>query len=274
MVLYLDIVLLKEFVMDIILLSIETLVLKKKTNSLNIIIASIIGVVETLIECIIHFSFLPCLFLKIVISILMIKIVYRTKDIKKFAKEISVFYLITFSLGGMLTNLIFSNRLYIGLIDNSIFRKYSNFIIIILIFFSSIFIIFTLKALSKKIDMNNLYEIEFKINFSIIRTNIILDTGNFLKEPITGNEVVIIEKSILDKALKNSDYNLKYYLIPYTTLGNEDKVLFGIKPEYIMFRNSNIILDNVIIGIYDGKISKSGKYFGLCSTEIFQRGVE
>jgi len=67
-------------------------------------------------------------------------------------------------------------------------------------------------------------------------------------------------------------YNIKIYVIPYKTLGNEEKVLFGIKPEYIRLREeNNYYSDDVIIGLYDGKISQNDSYFGLIGIDLFEK---
>ena len=50
MVLYLDLIIFKEFIMDSILLIITKTVLKKNTNRKRIIISSLVGVTETVID--------------------------------------------------------------------------------------------------------------------------------------------------------------------------------------------------------------------------------
>ena len=72
--------------------------------------------------------------------------------------------------------------------------------------------------------------------------------------------------------LENLKDNIKIYVIPYKTLGNEEKVLFGIKPEYIRLREeNNYYSDDVIIGLYDGKISQNDSYFGLIGIDLFEK---
>ena len=85
MVLYLDLIIIKEFIMDFILLLTTTSVLKKKTNSMKIVISSIIGVLETVLDIFINFTPIIRWIIKILTSILMIKIIYKTKDLKEFA---------------------------------------------------------------------------------------------------------------------------------------------------------------------------------------------
>ena len=223
MVLYLDIVLLKEFIMDIILLVCTSLVLKKKTSSIRIIIGGIIGIIETAIECIISFNYNAILILKILISILMIKIIFKTKDIKKFTKELFTFYLITFCIGGFATSVFFSTNLHELFMENY-FRKYSDIIIVLLGICGGFFIYIVLRQISLCFDKKNMiYNVEIKIENKIIKTKILVDTGNLLKEKSTGYAVLVLQK---DKLNEIEDIkNKKKYLIPYKTLGSESFVM-------------------------------------------------
>ena len=118
----------------------------------------------------------------------------------------------------------------------------------------------------------------------------IIDTGNFLKEPITGAPVVVVEKQelyelipaqILDdlnqimegKELEDSPYTHKIRVIPFTSLGKENGILLGIKVDSVVinFEGKNTYVEDIIIGIYDGKLSKNGKYRGLIGLEILEK---
>lgn len=68
-------------------------------------------------------------------------------------------------------------------------------------------------------------------------------------------------------------YNYKFKIIPFTSLGNDNGVLLGFKPDYIKIYDEEIhIKDNVIIGIYTGKLSKSNLYTSLIGLNILKEG--
>ena len=76
--------------------------------------------------------------------------------------------------------------------------------------------------------------------------------------------MVIIEKNILKDVIIDTKTKRKIYLIPYETLGSKNKVLFGIRPEYIRLSiNNNYVIYDAILGLYDGKLSKNDSYKGL-----------
>ena len=117
----------------------------------------------------------------------------------------------------------------------------------------------------------------------------IIDTGNFLKEPITKVPVVVIQKDslkdlipqlILDnigKIINGEEINLgqwisKVRIIPFTSLGKENGILLGIEADKILIDSDDrsIVTENVIVGIYNGTLSKTGKYQALIGLEMME----
>ena len=105
--------------------------------------------------------------------------------------------------------------------------------------------------------------IKVNINSKYTYINAIIDTGNFLREPITKTPVIVVEKEILygiipNKILnnlnqiiggdvgqefyeeENIEYMSKFRVIPFTSLGKENGMILGFKAE------------KVIIEIYKG----------------------
>lgn len=118
----------------------------------------------------------------------------------------------------------------------------------------------------------------------------IIDTGNFLKEPITKIPVVVVQKESLkdfipqyildnlEKIINGENINLGEYIskvriIPFTSLGKENGILLGIKADKILIDREDkiVVTDNVIVGIYNGILSKTGKYQALIGLEILEQ---
>ena len=117
-----------------------------------------------------------------------------------------------------------------------------------------------------------------------------IDTGNLLKEPISQTDVIIVEKgslrgiiedNILDgiddiiqgKWLESSEniYSYKFKVIPFSSLGNENGLLIGFKPDYIrVCDEEECIRNDVIVGIYNGKLCKSNLYTSLIGLNILK----
>ena len=119
-----------------------------------------------------------------------------------------------------------------------------------------------------------------------------IDTGNFLKEPITNTPVVVLEHTLLydymPKEILNNLENIlggdfnnipedikdkyisKLKVIPFSSLGKQNGMLLGIKSEYIIINNeeNERKIDDVIIGIYNKSLTKRGEYRGLIGIEL------
>lgn len=131
--------------------------------------------------------------------------------------------------------------------------------------------------------------IKVNINSKYVYINAIIDTGNFLREPITKTPVIVVEKSALlniipdyisnnlDKIINGEDIDLKKYtskirIIPFTSLGKENGILLGLKADNVLveMEENNINISNVIIGIYNGNLSKNGKYKALIGLDLLE----
>ena len=120
-----------------------------------------------------------------------------------------------------------------------------------------------------------------------------LDTGNMLKEPISGTPVIIVEKTSLyelmpkeilehteeilggdfekiPEEIKNK-YISKFKIIPFSSLGKQNGMLLGIKAEKIEVLDENYENDkkDVIIGIYNKSLTKRGEYNALIGIELY-----
>ena len=134
--------------------------------------------------------------------------------------------------------------------------------------------------------------IKIKINGIELETIAMIDSGNILKEPITGTPVIVVESTLLEEALPREilnnlekiiggdfegvkedikkEYLTRLKLIPYSSLGKQNGMLVGIKPEYIEIENEEQIkkIENVIIGIYNKSLTKKGEYRALVGIEL------
>ena len=135
-------------------------------------------------------------------------------------------------------------------------------------------------------------KVKIVVNEKNISTKIIIDTGNFLKEPITKIPVIVLEKEILkgiipekilnnlDKIIVGSDLNIEEFssrirIIPFKSLGKENGILLGFRADkaIIELEENTITTNNIIIGIYDGYLNKFGKYHGLVGMDIIDENI-
>ena len=288
MTVYLDMIFLENLILDSILLYSTGLILKTKVKIKNILLASIVGSIYSVIYYYLNLNVLIDLIFKFFISTIMIYIAFRFRRIKELLRNIICFYITSFIFGGGVFVFIqFLNSKKLIMINGVLKGKNT----IITIFFGTlitfIFIVLLLKLLKSKLTKKDLiYTIKITINKKEITTKAILDTGNFLKDPITGVPVVIVEQDILkgiidEQILQNiekiiggdmnnisenikDEYISKLRIIPFSSLGKQNGVLLGIKAEQILIEKDEIInIDKVILGLYSKKLSKNNEFNAL-----------
>ncbi len=296
MTIYLDVVFFENLLLNFIILLATAIISKSKVKKVKLLLASIFGSSYAILNYIIKLNLIQNLFLKIFISSFMILVAFENKKIKTFLKNLMMFYLTSLTFGGsafMLLffinpqSIIYENGHFIGTypLKIAIYGGILGFIIISIV----------AKIIKDRLSTSSmLCEIEIGYNGKIARLKTLIDSGNLLKEPITKEDVVIVEKVSLknvidDDILNNIDniingkwigdmdekiYKYKFKIIPFSSLGNENGVLLGFKPDYIRIYDEDeyYTKKNIVIGIYNGKLSKSNLYTSLIGLNILKEG--
>lgn len=294
MTIYVDVVLMENLVMNYIILLATAIVLKKGVKHLRLIIASLIGAIYSVIAYTSILEIYSGILLKIILSIVIVYISYNSQNLKELWKQMLIFYLTSFVFGGAAFALIYIVKPQEILMKNGLFLgTYPLKTVILGAIIGFIIIITAFKLVKTKISKKDMFcELEIKLNNKIIRTNAMVDTGNLLKEPITNTPVIVVEHTLLydcmpkeilnnlDKILGGDfdeipenirmEYISKLKLIPFSSLGKQNGMLVGIKPDYIKIKQEEKenIKENIIIGIYNKSLTKRGEYRALTGIEI------
>ena len=294
MTIYVDIIFLENLLMNYIIIYAVAIITKSEIKMLKILLSSIIGSVYAILTYTSALEIYSNFILKIMLSITMVYIAFNAKTLKIFLKQLVIFYLTSFTFGGVAfallyfinTEKIFRNGVLIGAypIKIAIAGGFIGFIIITTAF----------KNIKGKINKKDLIcQIKIKMNSKYVYVKSIIDTGNFLKEPISKIPVIVVEKEslkeVIDSNLLNNlsniikgenvdinEYLSKIRLIPFSSLGKENGMLIGIKADEIMVyrEEENIYIKDAIIGIYEGILSKSKQYNALIGLEALGNNAE
>ena len=96
-----------------------------------------------------------------------------------------------------------------------------------------------------------------------------------LKNVIPNKILNNLDGILLGEKFNLGEYTSKIRIIPFSSLGKENGMLLGINAKSIVVENKEdgdiIKKDNIIIGIHDGILSKSGKYHGLIGLELLEK---
>lgn len=294
MTIYVDVVLIENLIMNYIILLATGLILKTKLKHLRLIIASLLGAIYSIVAYINFLEIYSNFFLKILLSVIIVYIAFNPQTMKKMWKSLLIFYLTSFVFGGAAFALIYIIRPQDILIKNGLFLgTYPLKTVILAAIVAFIVIITAFTIVKTKVTKKDMFcNIEIKLNGKILKTKALIDSGNMLKEAITNTPVVVIERSLLYEYLPKeilnhlddiiggdlekipeeirNQYISRLKLIPFSSLGKQNGMLIGIKPEYlkIIKEEQEIKKENVILGIYNKSLTKKGEYRALMGMEF------
>lgn len=207
---YIDLFFLFNTIMDIIIITSVSILLKRNTTYKRILISSLLGGISSLIL----FTSINRLLLELITIILMITIAFKYKNIRYFLTNILYTYILSILLGGLIY--LFNSKVTLNI--------YLNYLVIIIL---SIEVMTLYIKENKKIKntYNNYYKVDIyfkdKEKISLIG---FLDTGNNLYDPYKKRPIILV-----DKKYQKED---KFILVPYHTINGEG-LLKCIKPEKV-----------------------------------------
>lgn len=291
MTVYIDVIFLENLIINYIILYATSIIAKVKIKQYRVLLGSAIGAIYSVIYYVVNLEWFVLAGVKIVLSIVIIYISFNSKDFKNLIKQVIFFYLISFIFAGASLAVIYMvNSNNISIQNGAIIGEYTLRTILIGIIISFFIMMAALKFIKKR---QNIYcNIRIKLNNQEIITNAMIDTGNFLKEPITNIPVVVVEDTLLyeiipkeilnniDKILGGdfesvpekvkNEYISRLKVIPFSSLGKQNGMLLGIRADEIEIEQEDEVrnINKVTIGIYDKSLTKRGEYRALVGLDL------
>ncbi len=280
MIVYADVVFIENLIINSVILYVTLLIRKVKISIVRILISSALGSLYAVISIKINNNFI----MKIILSVLMIAIIYPTKNKKRFLETIILFYLISITAGGSAIAISYLIQDYkISELNNLPIISFPILISGLGTVVGIILIMATINNLKNRISKKDIFfDVEIYIEDKKEKLKALLDTGNMLKDPLSNKPVMIATKRSLksiipEEILDNINLILggdkigklitkRIKLIPFNSLGNEHGILIGIKSDKIIINNNEI--KDVIIGIYEKEFSKTRRYDALIGIDL------
>ena len=299
MTVYLDIVLLENLCMNYIILFATGYIMKLKMKQLRLVLSAMLGGIYAVIAYIEILPIYSSFGMKILLSVLMVHIAYNSKNIKNLLKQLVVFYLISFAFGGSAFALLYFVRPQDILIRNGVYvGTYPIKIALLGGIVGFIITYIAFKVVKTKLHKKDIiYNIEIHIKEKTLKLKEMLDTGNMLKDPISGMPVIVVTKeelySILpEKLLDNIDKliggeaeNLleqveekeiftRFRMIPFSSVGKQNGIMLGFKSDQVVIEKEDgtQMKNNVIIGIFNQNFGKN--YSALISMDLLEERSE
>ncbi len=299
MEIYLDVLVLENVVINYMILAVTARFSRSRTSSLRLFAGAFIGALYVILILLPDMKIYTSVLAKLLLSLVIVAVAFKPEKLMNYLKNLALFYVTTFIFAGAGFALLFFN-VGGGIIKNGVFMTTlplldTRWTQILLGLLLAGIVTRVLWEIIQNWIIKEKVLVQLYISFDrkIIGLFALVDTGNALHDPLTNMPVVVVEfqaiKDILPEDIRNifektgeddlnaissaiskSPWFTRFRLIPFTSLGKENGMLIGFRPDYIEIDNENEKKDikDVVIGIYNRSLSKNEKYKALLSPEL------
>jgi stage II sporulation protein GA (sporulation sigma-E factor processing peptidase) len=230
--------------------------------------------------------------------------VFRPERLRQFARITLVFYLVSFGMGGITIGMMYFLGIA-GVTQNSaVYMGAWGYLVVLLgcVFTWLIFSFFADFIKGRLIRERTFADVEIGLRGRSVIMKGMVDTGNFLKDPLTGKPVMIISAAaarkflpdefveeavkgqmthMISDSLMQSEYADRIRIIPYQSVGEERGYLIGIRPDTVRIGIHNrkgsdrtvTASEGAILAIYKGMFS-GAQSEGDCSVLLHPSMIE
>jgi len=265
MKIYVDLVMLLNFLFDLLLLFAVGIVLRRQTTLRRLLLGALTGGI-TILSMFIKLNSISLFIVKIIISIFMCLVTFGYRNIKYTLNNLFYLYTSSIILGGglYLINLECSYKheglmfYYDGLGIN---------FIVLLILSPIIIYAYVKQGINLKNNYSNYYNIDIYLdNGEVISATSFLDTGNKLEDPYKKRPIILLNKDLI-----NVDYELhRLLLVPYDSLNNHG-LLKCIVPKSIYIQGVGF-RNNFLVGVSNEEIMIDGVDC-ILSPKLLEKGM-
>lgn len=268
-----------------------------RATLIRLFLASSLGSVYSLFLFIPGYHQLFSLPAKILLSTLMVWAAFGPLPVRRLLACLVFFYVASFALGGMLLGFIYflNSELDFAVQVNqmlSIVNRYfwPGLLLALLTLLGAGRVLARLLGRYQQLTAFQV-PLAVELEGSRVEVKALVDTGNSLTDPLTGYPVIVMEYSVLEEilpahlrqilqqdldytsllaALANTDWAARFRLIPFRSLGQEQGLLVGIRPDAveILWNTHGTRIDRVVVGIYRQSLNNDLSYRALIPPDL------
>lgn len=241
---------------------------------------------------------------KLLFSLFMVWLAYGGLSLRRFWQAVVYLYLVAFAMAGAMLGAIyfFDGRLdAYGLLNG------------LLLFLSRIPSAWLLAAVAaavvlarwgapllRRSFLSSFFQVPVVIRFgeSRLAVRALVDTGNQLRDPLTGRPVIIVEYEVLRpllpvslrqhiesgeepdlsrlvEELRGSPWASRVHLVPFTSIGRSHGMLLCFRPDEVVVVTTDrmVRVKDILVGIHRQKLSPQGSYRALLHPDVLQAAI-
>jgi len=297
MVVYGDIILAVNIVMNAIILWLTALAAGINVKVWRIGLASFIGALYVLIGVFEHTAAFYHPVVKGLVSVLIVFSAYGYSAFRLLLFQVGVFYLVSFILGGAIVGwLYFLQQYSVALLSSMTIAVKWSYLITGTVVGVGLAVLLVRRCLSRMYRKQTVYPVTIEYAGKSVTTAAMLDTGNGLYTIVGRKPVMLIELVVVSGILSqsvaefltccqsenwlsnlnectDSEWLGRVEVVPYRAVGNKS-MLLAFRPGSLTITtdSGNLTVDKVAVAIYNGNLSHDGTYRALLHPDLFQNG--
>jgi len=257
----------------------------------RLILASALGSIYSLAVFLPGTSQLFGPLMKFLFSLLMLTVAFVLQSWRAFLLSLLFFYLASFALGGMVFGFSYflqNSTVSLNEPGGVLFVVGRHFWVGVwfMLFFAWVACRLGVRLLQRRVAQQ-LFPIVINFFSRKVEVEALVDTGNSLIDPLSGDPVIIVEYEALKPSLppeifssfSKEQFSCEQFLmsitdtswakrirvIPFHSLGEQNGLLIGIRPDGVEIKQGNkkILAEKVVVGIYRHRLHKDSNYQAL-----------
>lgn len=261
-VIYIDVLIFLNTIITFLLLLAAGRLMKLSPSPGRLLLGSFLGGASSLIILAPDMGILMSLLTKLLFCLAIVTAVFNPKSVKAVIRQTGYFFAVNFIFAGLM--LFICSLPNVSLIQYNNGAVYINFSVTSLTVSSLLCYLITVilgKITNKKTPSDSVFDIEIHSQGKSVKGKALLDTGNSLEDPFSGEGVIIIRQSFgkdilpenIVKYLEgNASQCEKIRLIPFSTVSSEglmpcfraEKVIVSGSKDVYFLKNTEIGVSN------------------------------
>ncbi len=304
MVVYADVIFMTNFVIDAAVLTSTAWTRKLRVKKWRVALSAAVGSSYVLMMFVPALSPLYTVFVKFLISVLMIYAAFGFVSLQYFIRNLAVFYLVNFvAAGGIFALrylLLSSSDVMNGILffrTGGAFGPVSfSLVFVLVVFFAVIYFFRGVFISARKRDQLTrfLADLEVTILGQSRSCTGLVDTGNHLVDPLTRTPVLVmeaglwkdhlpekwtkmlkasqVEQILMDDDNQDHPWRELFRIVPFRGVNQGMKFMLAVKPEKVVIRQSDQVMEvrKVLIGLDAGELSSDGSYRAIIHPQLME----
>lgn len=263
---YVDVLFILNFIVDFLLIKATSFFIKKRVTLLKTTLASFIGALYASLAFFLPGGLVTLLPLTFGVSLLMLLFVFGAKRVRLFLKAVAVFYVISFVAAGAGIGISFLSPMNF-FVNGGIFYADVNAYGLLAAFLIAVPLCHAVIGFTQKIRIksNFLYDITIEKDEKKVTATALLDTGNFLKDPVSQVSVLVAEWQAVSSLFPAQNFldciaacAGEFSYIPLKTV-NGTGGMFAFRPDRVTSDEIEFP-EPVYIGITENALDKDGAF--------------